>query len=210
MPIGRGSPFFSNLLTMGTIAQSHTGNIRPIVAADKIPRTIFLGIILERVSSDINTWIREDKNTPIIIKGNASKIMLIKIVTKLCKKEFWSIKEKVFLSILIFVVSINIMGKIMHKRRGRKNSLWRLFSNLYHHLIYLNKKVKSILILLFQYNYRYSILYRVMKKIILSCYKFHLNQFLLKKDSPFHLQHFLQYIFFVFLHRPLRLEYVIL
>lgn len=122
IPMGRGSPFFRSLLTIGTIAQSHTGNISPIVAAAKIPKVKFLGIILERVSSDIKIWIKEDKNTPIMIKGRASKIILIKIVVKLCKDELLKNNGNNFLNVFIFSMSIIKIGKNIPKISGIKST----------------------------------------------------------------------------------------
>ena len=89
MPICRGTPFFNNLLTIGTIAQSQTGNINPISAAHTTPINLLLGISLAVISSLIKIWISEDIKVPKIINGRDSKIILIKMVVKPCKDLLW-------------------------------------------------------------------------------------------------------------------------
>jgi len=79
MPIWRGIPFFNNRLITGIMAHSQTGKRALTRTAGKRAIYGFFGIRRWMNSSETNTWIRADANTPSKIKGIASSTMLKKM-----------------------------------------------------------------------------------------------------------------------------------
>jgi hypothetical protein len=77
-------PFLINLRTIGIIPHSQIGKIMPIKHANNIAKNGFLGIIRVIVFSETNICRSEEINTPSKMNGNASRMILINIVLKLC------------------------------------------------------------------------------------------------------------------------------